>query len=51
MRQILNDDRVNFICTADYKEGGDLEKVIKLTINKVATLSEIRENQIELAKK
>ena len=34
-----------------YKEGGDLEKVLKLTINKVATLSEIRENQIELAKK
>ena len=51
VRQILNDNRVNFICTADYKEGGDLEKVIKLTINKVATLSEIRENQIELAKK
>ena len=51
VRQILDDNRVNFICTADYKEGGDLEKVIKLTINKVATLSEIRENQIELAKK
>ena len=51
VKQILNDNRVNFICTADYKEGGDLEKVIKLTINKVATLSEIRENQIELAKK
>ena len=50
-KQILNDNRVNFVCTADYKEGGDLEKVLKLTINKVATLSEIRENQIELAKK
>ena len=51
VRQILNDNRVNFICTGDYKEGGDLEKVIKLTINKVATLYEIKQNQIELAKK
>lgn len=51
VKQILNDNRVNFICSANYEDGSDLDKVIKLTIKKIATLHEIRENQIELAKK
>lgn len=51
VRQILDDNRVNFICTANYEEGSDLDKVIKLIINKVATLEEIKQNQKELASK
>ena len=51
VRQILDDNRVNFICTANYEEGSDLDKVIKLIINKVATLEEIKQNQKELALK
>ena len=51
VRQILTDNRVNFICSANYEDGSDLDKVIKLTINKVAMLNEIKEKQIALAKK
>ena len=51
VRQILDDNRVNFICTANYEDGSDLDKVIKLMIDKAATLNEIKENQIALARK
>lgn len=51
VKQILTDNRVNFICSANYSEGSDLEKVIKLTIDKISTLAEIKQNQIELANK
>lgn len=51
VRQILNDNRVNFICTADYSKGSDLERVVQLTIDKAATLNKIYKNQIALAKK
>ena len=51
VKQIYNDDRVNFICSADYREGSDLDKVIKLIIRKVATVDEIKQKQIALSQK
>lgn len=51
VKNLYEEDRVNFICAANYEEGSDLDKVIKLVIKKVATLNKIKEKQIALAKK
>lgn len=51
VKQIYKDNRVNFICSANYEEDSDLDKVVKLIIKKVATLSEIKEKQIALSQK
>ena len=51
VKQIYNDNRVNFICSANYTEDSDLDKVIKLIIKKVATLEEIKQKQALLANK
>lgn len=51
VKQILKDDRVNWICSANYKAGSDLDKVVKLIIKKVATLEEIKKKQQKLSEK
>ena len=51
VKALYEENRVNFICAANYEEGSDLDKVIKLVIKKVATLNKIKEKQIALAKK
>ena len=51
VRKILDDERVQFIAEADYSEDSDLEKILKLVIDKAATLYEINKNQIFLANK
>ncbi len=51
VKNLYNDNRVNFICAANYEEGSDLDKVVKLIIKKVSTLNKIKEKQIALAKK
>ena len=38
---LLKDERVNFICEADYTEGSELDKIIKLIIQKMAVVDEL----------
>lgn len=51
VRSLYTDGRCNFICRADYTAGSDLEKVIKLIIDKVAMLNEINKREKSLASK
>lgn len=38
---LLRDERVNFICEADYTEGSELDNIIKLVIQKMAVVDEL----------
>ena len=51
VRSLYTDGRCNFICRADYTAGSDLEKVIKLIIDKVAMENEIAKREKSLANK
>ena len=51
VRKLLDDQRVQFIAETDYSKNSDLENIIKLVIDKAATLEEIKKNQILLANK
>ncbi len=51
VRDLYKDGRCNFMCQADYSAGSDLEKVVKLIIDKVATLNEISKREKTLANK
>ena len=41
-RQLLKQDRVNFICKADYRKGGDIFKVVTAIINKIKAEEDYR---------
>ena len=51
VRDLYTDGRCNFMCRADYTAGSDLEKVIKLIIDKVAMEDEIIKREKALANK
>ena len=51
VREIYTDGRCNFICRADYTAGSDLERVVKLIIDKIAMLDEITKREKVLANK
>ena len=51
VRSLYTDGRCNFICRADYSAGSDLEKVIKLVIDKVAMENEFFKREKLLANK
>ena len=51
VRDLYKDGRCNFMCRADYSAGSDLERVIKLIIDKVATLNEMEKREKSLANK
>ena len=51
VKDLYTDGRCNFICRADYSAGSDLEKVIKLIVDKVAMEDEIQKREISLANK
>ncbi len=51
VRQLYDEGRVSFICRADYGANSDLEKIIQLIIDKIATYTEIEKKQISLAYK
>ena len=51
VREIYTDGRCNFICRADYTAGSDLERVVKLIIDKIAMLDEINKREKVLANK
>ena len=38
---LLRDERVNFICEADYTEGSELDEIIKLIIKKMSVVDEL----------
>jgi hypothetical protein len=42
---LLEDDRVNFKCSANYRAGSKLEKIIKLVIDQVSVTNEIEKHQ------
>lgn len=51
VRDLYTDGRCNFMCRADYSAGSDLEKVVKLIIDKVAMENEISKREKSLANK
>ena len=51
VKDLYTDGRCNFICVADYTAGGDLDRVVKLTIDKVAMMNEISKREKSLANK
>ena len=51
VRDLYTDGRCNFMCKADYSAGSDLEKVVKLTIDKIAMQNEIIKREKILANK
>jgi phosphoserine phosphatase len=51
VRDLYTDGRCSFMCRADDSAGSDLEKVIKLIIDKVATEDEIKRREKALANK
>ena len=51
VRDLYKDGRCNFMCRADYSAGSDLEKVIRLIIDKVAMESEMSKREKALANK
>ena len=51
VRDLYTDGRCNLMCKADYSAGSDLEKVVKLTIDKIAMQYEIIKREKLLANK
>lgn len=51
VKQLYEEDRVSFIARADYTSGSDLEKVVKLLIERASIVDEIENRQIALAAK
>ena len=51
VRDLYTDGRCNFMCRADYSAGSDLEKVVKLIIDKVAMEYEMEKREKALANK
>jgi hypothetical protein len=39
---LIEQNRADYICPADYSEGGDLDKIIKLTIDKIHAEVELK---------
>jgi hypothetical protein len=36
MQSLIHDNRVNFVCAADYSDGEELDTVVKSIIDKIA---------------
>ncbi len=51
VKKLYDDGRVSFICRSDYLAGSDLEKVMHLIIDSIATYNEIEKKQEALASK
>ena len=47
---LLEDDRVSFVCNADYSSNSQLEKICKLLIDQVSLADEIERKQEDLTK-
>ncbi len=51
VKQIYEDNRCNFICSANYTSGSDLEKVIQLIIDSACVTNQIERKELLLANK
>lgn len=50
-RKLVDDDRINFLCRADYSKGKDVEKAVKLILRKIYLTNETDDTILEQAKK
>ena len=50
-KQLFKDDRVNFICEADYNEGSEIDKIIRNQIQKIAIQEKLVALKIKQVKK
>ena len=51
MANLTREGRVNFACLADYTEGSDLEKTMKLIIDRIAIHNELQAKEEALIRK
>lgn len=42
MRQLINEGRATYVCPADYSEGGQIDKLVKIIIDKIDTDNKIK---------
>lgn len=42
VKPLVDDDRINYVCVADYSQNSTLEKIVKLMIENMATLEKLR---------
>ena len=42
VRPLVDDDRINYVCTSDYSEGSTLETIVKLMIENMAILEKLK---------
>ena len=46
VKPLVDDDRINYVCAADYSEGSTLEKIVKLMIENMAILEKLKAKEI-----
>ncbi len=46
MSSLIHDNRVNHICPADYSEGSDIDKIVKLIIDKLDLDNRLKEQEV-----
>ena len=47
VKPLVEDARINYVCTADYTEGSPLEQIVKLMIEKMAILEKLKKQEVE----
>lgn len=50
VKYLHDEGRVDYICTANYKKGSQIDKVVQLTIDKISILEELEEKQETLSR-
>lgn len=43
--KLVEDERINYVCVADYSQNSTLEKIVKLMMDSVVTLNELKEKE------
>lgn len=43
--RLVHEDRINYVCVADYSENSDLEKIVKLMIDNMVSLAKLSERE------
>ena len=47
VRPLVDDDRINCVCVANYSPGSTLEKIVKLMIEKMAIIEKLKTQEVE----
>lgn len=50
VKALLNDERVNIVCEADYTEGSMLEEAVKLMIGNISSYDKLKEKEVKAIK-